>query len=316
MKRMKKMNDPYAPIVIFLYCRPDKTAALFDSLIKNPLSSMSDVYVFSDGPKNEKAREGVEAVREYLADPSLAGHFKSFTVDKAASNRGLAASVIDGVGRVIEEYERAIVLEDDLTVSPVFLDYMNSCLDHYKKDKRIFSISGYSPYLPSSSGYDKNVYLSYRASSWGWATWKDRWVMVDWSVSDYAAFKYDPAANRRFMRGGNDLPSMLRAQMKGKIDSWAVRFCYCQSRNDMLSVAPVRSLVSNSGFDGTGTNCLPGDESGFGRVNTDDEIREWCYDDLNTDPALTGDFYRYYHISIPVRIRDKVRELSGKGKKR
>ncbi len=310
------MSDKgYAPIVIFLYCRPDKTASLFDSLIKDPLANESEVFVFSDAPKNEKAREGVDKVREYLDDPKLAGHFRSFTVNKAETNRGLAASVIDGVGDIMDRYGRAIVLEDDLTVSPAFLQYMNNCLDYYGNDKRIFSISGYSPFLKSSKGYDKNVYLNYRASSWGWATWKDRWDMVDWSVSDYASFKYDLKANRTFARGGNDLPSMLRAQMKGKIDSWAVRFCYCQSRNDMLSIAPIRSLVSNTGFDGSGTNCASGDESGFGRTETDSKVREWCYDDLKINPALVSDFYGYYHLSIPVRLRDKVRELFKKGRK-
>ncbi len=300
----------YAPIAVFVYKRPDKTKRLFESLIKNPLAKNSEVYVFSDGPRDKDSGKGVSLVREYVDGLKDGGFFKKLTSEYSETNKGLASSVIGGVTRLLDEFGRVIVLEDDLVLSEFFLDYMNECLDHYEKDGRIWSISGYSSIPAPVEGYDKNIYLNYRASSWGWATWKDRWALVDWDMRDYGRFRFDPAANLRFCYGGNDLPSMLRAQMKGKIDSWAVRFCYHQTKNRMFSIAPVRSLVQNEGLDGTGVHCAPGDDNGFGSVRLENEKREWACDDLKLDKRIVRLFYKQHHLSIYVRIRDKIRELS------
>ena len=52
-----------------------------------------------------------------------------------------------------------------------------------------------------------------------------------------------------------DLPLMMRAQRKGIINSWAVRYVEAQSRIKMISLFPRHSLVENTGFDQDATNC-------------------------------------------------------------
>ena len=47
---------------------------------------------------------------------------------------------------------------------------------------------------------------------------------------------------------------MLDRQMDGAIDSWAIRWCYAQSKRDALTVYPVQSQVNNIGLDGSGTH--------------------------------------------------------------
>ena len=302
----------YAPVVAFVYNRPDKAKKMMESLAGNKYAKDSDLFIYSDGPKNENARDGVEKTREYIDSVKETGHFLSVTIIKAEKNKGLAASVISGVGEVMDRYGRAIVVEDDLILSPGFLAYMNTCLDYYSEDKRIWSVSGYTPMLRSAKRYEKDVYLNYRASSWGWGTWKDRWDMVDWNVSDYDSFKYNPVANIRFCLGGNDQPSMLRTQMKGKLDSWAIRWCYAQSRRGMYSIAPTHTLVENSGLDGSGTNSRKGDKKKLGGCIEEEHGRSWTYDDLKPEPSLLFMFYRAYHLSIYIRIRDKIQEIMHK----
>ena len=116
-------------------------------------------------------------------------------------NKGLACSIIDGVTKIVNDYEKIIVLEDDLITTPNFLNFMNQALHFYITDATIFSISGYTLNLPSLPSYSKDFYLGYRGSSWGWGTWKDRWDEVDWEIKDYDKFKIDPLAQLRFMRG-------------------------------------------------------------------------------------------------------------------
>lgn len=42
--------------------------------------------------------------------------------------------------------------------------------------------------------------------------------------------------------------------MKGKIDSWAIRYCYSQFKQNRLAVYPVESYIINKGLDGSGTH--------------------------------------------------------------
>ena len=310
MIKDKKEYDKYAPIAVFVYNRPDKTKALFESLSRNVLAKESDLYIFSDAAKDSRAESGVKEVRKYVQSLVVKDWFKRVTLHMADSNRGLAGSIINGVTDILDRYGRIIVLEDDLVLSAYFLTYMNECLDFYREDKRIWSIDGYSHNPVRPEGYDREVYLTYRASSWGWGTWKDRWDMVDWEVRDYGSFRFDPVANIRLKRGGNDLPSMLRAYKKGRIDSWAIRWCYSESKYNKLSLAPIKSLVSNSGIDGSGTNCKDDEDSMLSISEIEREKKHWAAEGIKENTKLVRDFYRRHHLSLYVRIRDKVKELT------
>jgi hypothetical protein len=49
---------------------------------------------------------------------------------------------------------------------------------------------------------------------------------------------------------------MLRNQIVGKNDSWAIRWYASAFINDKLTLYPGKSLLANSGNDLSGTNCL------------------------------------------------------------
>jgi hypothetical protein len=125
---------------------------------------------------------------------------------------------------------------------------MNQALYFYENNSKIFSISGYTMNLPSLKTYSKDYYLGVRASSWGWATWKNRWNNVDWEVSDYQKFKLNPLKQFKFMRAGSDMPGMLKSQMNGKIDSWAIRWCFYQFNKEMYTVFTSSSKIRSIGF--------------------------------------------------------------------
>ena len=87
--------------------------------------------------------------------------------------------------------------------------------------------------------------------------WKNRWNSIDWSVKEYSRYRFNPFMIYDFCKGGTDLDKMLRYQMKGKIDSWAIRWCFAQYLQSKWTVYPIHSLVNNIGTDGTGTHCDP-----------------------------------------------------------
>ncbi len=161
-----------SPICLFTYNRLSETKETVEALKDNLLASESDLLVFSDGWKNELAKNDVLSVRKFIS--SING-FKSVKVIESGVNKGLARSIIEGVTQLINEYGSVIVMEDDLITSPNFLSYMNQSLNFYRNNSKVWSVSGFSFPInyPENYGFDNS--FGVRASSWGWATWKDRW---------------------------------------------------------------------------------------------------------------------------------------------
>ena len=163
----------FAPIALFTYNRADHTQSAVESLLRNTEASQSDLFVFSDGPKNETKIEGVKQNREYIH--TITG-FKSVTIVERESNWGLSKSLIAGITELTDKYGRVIVVEDDLIVSPYFLKYMNDALEKYKDDDRVASISAFLN--PTDTQTSETFFLRYFAC-WGWATWKRAWQLFN-----------------------------------------------------------------------------------------------------------------------------------------
>jgi hypothetical protein len=259
------------------------------------------LFVFSDGAKNTKSKDKINEVRNYLK--TIEG-FKSIQIYEAPVNKGLANSIIDGVTEIINKYGKVIVLEDDLITSPNFLDFMNQALMYYESEEKIFSISGYTLDLPSLRGETKDHYFGYRASSWGWGTWLDRWERVDWEVKSYPQFKSSYRQQKKFKRGGSDMPRMLHLQMKGKCDSWAIRWCYYQYTKDLLTLFPSKSKLKSIGFGGDATHTR--NASRFITTMDESQQRKFTFSDkIRTDPVLIKEFRRKF--SYISRLREKLK---------
>jgi hypothetical protein len=291
-----------APIVIFTYRR--KIDKLIESLLKNELSKESELYIFSDGYRNDVDKEDVLEVRESLK--SITG-FKSIIINEFNKNHGLANSVISGVSKIIVLHENIIVLEDDLLVAENFLKYMNDALIFYKDDTTIWSISGYTPKLECLENYGKDLFLSPRASSWGWATWTDRWSKNDWDISDWEEFKENKEAIKRFNLGGNDMFKMLETQMLGKIDSWAIRWCYNQFQYNSYTVYPTQSKLLNEGFDCKGTH----NSSGSKRWDTEVSNDSIVFENLVVNEKIVHCFQKKYNLQLKTKIGYFLKQYGG-----
>lgn len=237
-----------APIALFTYNRPDHLRRTIASISATPRAATSNLFVFSDGPRCDEDIPLVAEVRRILREMN---GFHRVEISESPHNKGLAASVIAGVSDVLSHYDQVVVFEDDLEMAPITLDYFNEALSIYRHHPAIFSISGYTPPIAIPSHYPHRVFLLPRCSSWGWATWRDRWKQVDWEVHDRHLLR-DPTVRDTFDRAGTDLSDMLERWIAGKVDSWAIRFNWAHFRTTAFSVLPTRSLVRSFGCDGTG----------------------------------------------------------------
>lgn len=261
-----------APIVIFCYNRQDHLKSTVDALTLNDLAKESDLIVFSDGPRKESDEEKIEGVRTYLATVS---GFRSVSIHARKENMGLARSIITGVSEVLGQYGKAIIMEDDLLCTVDFLAYMNDGLRTFEENPLVFSVSGYSFGIGAVKRYPEDTALVFRASSLGWATWKDRWERVDWQVSDFPEFMNSPERQDNLKDAGEDILPMIVKQQRGLINSWAVRWTYHHVKYGGYCLIPVRSKIKTTGDDGSGSNPVaatlrndPGYAEGAVRLNT------------------------------------------------
>ena len=281
-----------AAVAYFAFARPQQTAASLAALMANVGAEDAPLYVFADGARTVADASQVAEVRAILAG---ATGFKSVHWTCREGNLGCARSVIEGVSEVLRQHLSVIVIEDDIVTAPYFLQYMNRSLACYRSRPDILSVSAFAP-PPERFGlplrYEHDVYLSRRNSSWGWGTWRDRWLQVDWQVRDYPVFRRASKRRRAFNQGGNDLSPMLDAQMKGRIDSWSIRFSYAHFVRQAYSLCPRYSYVDHTGDDGSGTHVRKG--SGY-RIDLSRALtRPRLPTGLQPDPAVLEALRRYH----------------------
>jgi hypothetical protein len=240
-----------SPIALFVYNRPWHARQAVEALQKNELAKESELIVYCDGAKSDGDEKEVLTVRDYI--DNITG-FQNLTVIKKEQNLGLAESIITGVTELCERYGRVIVVEDDLVASPHFLAYVNEALARYADDDRVMQISGYMFPVELHAATDA-VFLPF-TTCWGWGTWQRSWRRFDPHMAGHEKIKADRKLKYLFdLEGSYSYFDMLEAQMRGGIDSWAIRWYLSVFLLGGLTLHPAKSLIKNIGFDSSGTHC-------------------------------------------------------------
>jgi hypothetical protein len=239
-----------APIVLFVYNRPWHTRQTIEALQKNELANESQLFIYSDAPKNENAIAKVSEVREYIK--SIDG-FKKITIIERDKNWGLANSIIDGVTKIVNEYGKVIVLEDDLVTSPYFLKFMNEALEFYKNEEKVMHITGYI--FPIKQDRLDDTFFIKPASCWSWATWDRSWKYFKKDVDFYINIFNEEMINDFNINNAYGYFDQIIQNKQGKINTWAIFWYASTYLQNGLSLHPKESYVQNIGFDDEGTHC-------------------------------------------------------------
>lgn len=301
-------------VAIFCFNRQKILQRTLAALAVNELAEKVSLTIFCDGPRHEKDEPGTRAVRELA---KKAQGFASVEVVERPKNMGCAASIIDGLTEMFRLHERLIVIEDDIVTSSYTLRFLSEGLARYADNEKVFNLAAWSPphiarNIPANYPYD--VYAIPRFNCWGWASWRDRFQDIDWSVKDYQIFKNAPQLRKAFNAGGDDLSLMLDMQMESKINSWAIRADYARFKKNMLGINPVRSYVLNIGM-GSGTHTTTATTYWDSDISLAMEHPRFM-EDVSIDARILENYlacYKGQKRSLPVRAINKLsRMLSGK----
>lgn len=239
-----------APITIFVYNRPWHIRQTIEALKKNVLAKESELFIFSDGPKNEEDKKKVQEVRKYIR--TITG-FKSVKITQRTKNSGLANSIITGVTEIVNKFGKTIVLEDDLLTSAYFLKFMNEGLNFYEKEKMVVCIHSYV--YPVKGQLPETFFLK-DPGCLGWATWKRGWNLFEKNGKILLReLKQRKLVAKFNYSNSGPFIKILEGQIRRKINSWAVRWYASAFLKDKLTLYPGKSLVFHNGGDGSGTNC-------------------------------------------------------------
>ncbi|WP_320041296.1 glycosyltransferase [uncultured Desulfobacter sp.] len=240
----------FSPIILFTYNRPEHTKKTVEALRCNTLADQSELIIYSDGPKKTSDLPEVNLVRDYIHNVS---GFKSVKIITREKNWGLADSIIEGVTQTIQKYGSVIVLEDDIVTSPYFLNYMNDALAFYRNKKKVWHISGWNyPVNPEGMGA---TFLWRQMICWGWGTWQDRWEFYKKDTQNLLCTFNKKDILYLNLDGYNNAWAQVRANKKGKINTWAIYWYAVIIKNRGLCLNPSQTLVENIGLDGSGMHC-------------------------------------------------------------
>lgn len=248
-----------APIALFAFKRPGSLEAVLEALSQNTQFEHTQIYAFCDGPKAGAASDIVQSVRatkHVLQCWQTRANIEIFANDE---NCGLHRQIPHGISYVLERHDRVIVIEDDILVSPFFLDYMNDALNLYAEDFEVMQVSGFmfnvKSKLPETFFYNVN-------SCWGWGTWKRAWRYYNDDASallkqltkspDFSMYEFNGGQNGCFY-------DQLVKNHLGDLKSWAVKWHASMYLHGGNCLHPNKTLVKNIGFGSDGTNCVAED---------------------------------------------------------
>lgn len=238
-----------APILISAYTRLKHLQGCIDSLKENELAKETDLYVVSDAPYDVNHKQAVDTIRAYVK--SVKG-FKSVTLFAWESNKGSVESIRTARMKIFESYDSLIFMEDDNVVSPLYLSYINEALIRYESDPAVFGICGFNVNVKIPENYPYDVYFMNFISANGWGTWKYKYMEFfhSYRLPDFKskAFK---AYSKHLQKSANNLKRMACQNVIWG-DTQVTHYLYQQN---MVCLFPCKSLVYNTGWDGSGEHC-------------------------------------------------------------
>jgi len=245
-------HDLNVVIGVFAYKRAKHLAILLDSLALNRSSLDIPLRIYIDGPKGD---DDIQLTSQVLHEASRPRGFSSVEIIPRPTNLGLYASITLGVSELLQEFEAAIIFEDDLLLSAYCIDYFLKALTIYQRDDLVASIHAWTPSIRSKL---PDTFFLRGAECWGWATWRSKWSLFRHDAANMVEeMKNQNLIDEFNYFGGYDYFQMLQDRANNINNSWAICWrasCFLANK---LTLHPSTTLVENIGCDYSGEHCGP-----------------------------------------------------------
>lgn len=245
------MPNSKTPILITAFNRFES----FKTVLEIVLIKYKKIYISIDGPRNLNDKKEQDKITKYINKKKNI----NIKIRRLKKNHGCQKAVIAALDWLFRNEKKGIILEDDLIPKKDFFNFCEKNLLKFEKNKKIFSICGFNPL---DLQLNKKFIITKYFMCWGWATWKDRWLIAKknfksengWlklqSSKNWENSALDQVENKYFKK-------IFKKITSKEIDSWAYLWLLIGISNSSKFIVSTKNLVQNNGLNIFGANNVP-----------------------------------------------------------
>jgi len=245
-KMHKAGSQLKTPVLLIVFNRPNNTQEVLNEIRK---VKPKRLYVTADGPRNEKDKDNVEAVRRIV----LSGIDWDCEVKTNFSeeNLGCRRAVSEGITWFFKNEEMGIILEDDCLPDPTFFAFCEDLLLRFCDTREVGMISSGLIDTEFESSYS---FINYPLI-WGWASWKRVWenYNVDASFIESASEVEHLPGLRHSLAGVKRFWATIYKNID-TVNTWDYQLTLLFLKHNLKTVYPNKTLVRNTGLSGESTH--------------------------------------------------------------
>lgn len=230
------------PVLILFFNRPKQLQAVFEQVRK---ARPSRLFLYQDGPRNEKDMPGILACREVVSHIDWDCQVEHLYQER---NYGCDPSEYISQKWAFSKVDKCVVLEDDDVPCVSFFAFCKEMLDRYESDTRITMVAGFNnqevtPDVP----YD--YFFATTFSIWGWASWRrvvDQWDEHYTFLDDSFNMKQLRDVIRERSYRSDIIPMCQNHRRNGKAYYESI-FQAAMLFSNGLAIVPTRNMINNLG---------------------------------------------------------------------
>ena len=238
-------------VLMLFFTRSDTLQLVFNEVRQ---ARPSRLFLYQDGPRNEKDMAGIEACRAIVSDEQI-----DWECDVQRQyldhNQGCDPSGFLSHQWAFSMADKVIVLEDDVVPSQSFFPFCKEMLDRYEHDERITMVCGFNTDEITPDIREDYFFTSFM-SIWGWASWRrvaERWDSTYSFMHDQQAMRQVKAlARQRNLR--KNMLKMFRDHSESGKEFFETIYWADQILNSGLCIMPTKNLVNNVGLTADSTH--------------------------------------------------------------
>lgn len=246
---MNTMSRP-TPILIIVFNRPEKTARLVERLL---MLEPREILVAADGPRHQQEKHRTDAVRNIVSRLSEVHNVKT---KYSTRNLGCGLNVSEAIKWGFGLHDRLIIVEDDIEITDVFIDFCELGLAKYEQDSSVLCISS-GPLIPLPRGEFGATFLTRYPNIWGWAAWRRSFDGFSLDLQGQGLRAIWAEIKKTFPESTSlrvyFFLLMLLVKSR-RIDTWDFQFYYLGWTKRALALTPGINLSENIGFDEEATH--------------------------------------------------------------
>ncbi len=233
-------------ILIIFFARPNTLKEVFEKVKE---ARPTKLFLFCDGPRNERDTERIAQSKEIVEDIDWDCEVHRYY---SKENLGCGRGPSTAISWAFQHTERLLILEDDCVPNSTLFPYMKEMLDRYEEDKRIGIISGFNHFKEWDTGGDSYCFTKAGATL-GWGTWKRVWDCFDYNVEGIKdkhtqkLLKGDIINSRVAKNRCRDWVEASKETKIKKVNYWDRQFGFVKYTQSFLCIVPKGNLIYNNG---------------------------------------------------------------------